>query len=118
LGEDQARIAFATPEGRFEIMLLHPDGGSAYALSYKPQKICESLEGGSKPNLLGVGHFHKAEFIPAYRNIAVFQVGTFEKQTPFMARKGLAAHVGGWIVSVTVGKTSNVIRGEFVAFYV
>jgi hypothetical protein len=118
LGEDQARIAFATPEGRFEIMLLHPGGGSAYALSYKPQKITESLEGGSKPNLLGIGHFHKAEFIPSYRNVAVFQCGTFEKQTPFMARQGLAAHVGGWVISVTVGKTSNVIRGEFVAFYV
>jgi hypothetical protein len=76
------------------------------------------LEGGTKPNLLGIGHFHKAEFLPSYRNIAVFQAGTFEKQTPFMARKGLAAHVGGWVISVTVGKTSNVIRGEFVAFYV
>lgn len=118
LGEDQARFAFHTPEGNYEVMLLHPGGGSAYALSYKPQKIIESLEGGTKPNMLAVGHFHKAEMIPSYRNIAGVQVGTFEKQTPFMARQGLAAHVGGWIMTVTIGKTHNTIRGEFVAFYV
>lgn len=118
LGEEQARIAFSTPAGRFEVMLLHPGGGSAYALSYKPQKIVESLEGGTKPNMIGIGHFHKAEMIPSYRNVAVMQAGTFEKQTPFMARQGLAAHVGGWIVTVTVGETWNIIKGEFVAFYV
>jgi hypothetical protein len=117
LGEDQAKVVYSTPTGDYAIMLLHPGGGSAYALSYKPQKIVESLEGGSKPNLLAIGHFHKAEMMPSYRNVAVFQTGTFEKQTPFMARGGLAAHVAGWIVEVCVGEDHNTIRAEFVAFY-
>jgi len=65
-----------------------------------------------------LGHYHKAEFLPSYRNVAVCQTGTFERQSPFMARRGLAAHVGGWIFDVTVGKGHHVIRGEFVAFYV
>ena len=39
------------------------------------------------------------------------------RQTPFMARKGLSAHIGGWIVEVTVGEMHNTFKGEFVAFY-
>ena len=117
LGEEQATVVFSTPKGDFSLMLIHPGGGSAYALSYRPQKIVESLEGGKKPNMLAIGHYHKSEMMPSYRNVAVFQTGTFEKQTPFMARQGLAAHVGGWIVDVTVGENYNTIKGEFVAFY-
>jgi len=56
--------------------------------------------------------------MPSYRNVAALQTGTFQRQTPFMAQQGLAAHVGGWLVDVTVGNGHNVIRAEFVAFYV
>lgn len=118
LGEEQARVRWETPNGKFELMLIHPGGGSSYALSYRPQKIVESLEGGTKPDMLAIGHYHKAEFMPSYRNVAVLQAGTFQKQTPFMARQGLAAHVGGWIVEVYVGDGHKVIKAEFVAFYV
>lgn len=118
LGEEHGRVQFETPNGKLLVDLIHPGGGTAYALSYKPQKIVESLEGGTKPDVLLVGHYHKAEFIPSYRNVAVAQVGTFEKQTPFMKRNGLAAHVGGWIVEVTVGKGTKRVKAEFVAFYV
>jgi hypothetical protein len=118
LGEEQARVEYQTPNGKFSIMLLHPGGGSSYALSYRPQKIVESLEGGTKPDLLAIGHYHKADMIPSYRNVCAIQTGTFERQTPFMARGGLSAHVGGWIVEVTKGKGHNIIKAEFVAFYV
>ncbi len=117
LGEEQGRVRWETPEGDFELMLIHPGGGSSYALSYRPQKIVESLEGGTKPNMLAIGHYHKAEMMPSYRNVCSVQTGTFEAQTPFMARQGLAAHVGGWLMEVVVGKGYNTIRGEFVAFY-
>lgn len=117
LGEDQARVQFKTPAGNYELMLLHPGGGTSYALSYRAQKIAESLEGGQKPNLLAIGHYHKAEFMPSYRNISVIQTGTFQRQTPFMARGGLAAHVGGWLVEVVVGRKTNMVKAEFVAFY-
>ena len=117
LGQDQADVVHHTPAGRFRLRLLHPDGGSSYALSHRPQRIVEQFEGGTKPNLLGIGHYHKAEMMPSYRNICTIQCGTFQRQTPFMARKGLAAHVGGWIVNVLVGEKTNCIRAEFVAFY-
>jgi hypothetical protein len=119
IGEEHARIEFRTPNGPFVLGLVHPGGGSAaYSLSYRPQKIIESLEGGTKPDLLGIGHYHKAEMMPTYRNVCGVQAGTFERQTPFMARGGLAAHVGGWIIEATVGDGHNRIRAEFVAFYV
>jgi hypothetical protein len=117
LGQDHAMVRFVTPKGAYDVMLLHPDGGTAYALSYRPQKIVEQLEGGKKPNMVAIGHYHKSEFIPSYRNVAMIQVGTFCWQTPFMVRKGLSAHVGGWIVEVSVGESWNIVKAEFVAFY-
>jgi DNA polymerase II small subunit/DNA polymerase delta subunit B len=67
--------------------------------------------------MLAIGHYHKAELLPSYRNIAIVQTGTFQRQTGFMARHGLAAHIGGWIVEVVVGDMHNIIRPEFVAYY-
>jgi len=85
--------------GNSLLRLLHPDGGSSYAISYKSQKIIESLESGKKPNVLGIGHFHKAEYI-FYRNIHTFQTGTLCGQTKFMKGKGLAAHKGFWLIDM------------------
>lgn len=118
LGEEQARVEWVTSDGgKFQLMLIHPGGGTSYAISYRPQKIVESLEGGTKPDLIAIGHYHKAELIPSYRNVTAFQSGTFQWQTPFMARQGLQAHVGGWIVEVTVGNSWNAIKTTFVAYY-
>lgn len=118
LGEEQAQVQFATPNGPYSLRLVHPGGGSAYALSYKIQKQIESLSGGNKPDMLALGHFHKAEMLPSYRNVCGIQSGTFESQTPFMARQSLAAHVGGWLIEVRVGDGLNTVKAEFVAFYV
>jgi len=89
------------------IRMLHPDGGTAYAISYKSQKIADSFEGGHKPNMLLIGHFHKAEYI-FYRNIHIFQTGTLCGQTKFMKGKGIPAHKGFWIVDVHGGGHSDI----------
>lgn len=86
-----------------KIMLLHPDGGSSYAISYKPQKIAESLEGGKKPNILHIGHFHKSEYLD-YRNIHIVQSGCLQSQSKFMKGRHLSAHKGFWIMDVDVTK--------------
>jgi hypothetical protein len=99
------------------IGLIHPDGGSSYALSYRPQKIVEQLDGGTKPDILAIGHYHKSSWIPQYRNVSVLQTGCFERQTPFMARNGLSAHVGGWIVEFAKGKGCGRMKAEFISFY-
>lgn len=85
--------------GKSILRLLHPDGGTAYALSYKPQKIIESMESGHKPNVLAIGHFHKADYM-FYRNVHCFQTATLCGQTKFMKGKGLAAHKGFWLVEM------------------
>jgi len=48
----------------------------------------------------------------------VLQSGTFQKQTPFMARQALAAHVGGWIVSIAPGSGCSAVSATFAAVYV
>jgi len=90
--------------------MLHPDGGSSYAISYKSQKIIESLEGGHKPNVLLIGHFHKSEYI-FYRNIHCIQAGTLEGQTKFMKGNHLSAHKGFWLLDIE----SNT-KGDVTAF--
>ena len=88
------------PTGSASRMLVqHPGGGSAYALSYAPQKTVESFEGGEKPAVLLIGHYHKLEFHND-RNVWVIQGGTTEDQTPFMRKRKIQAHVGGWIVEL------------------
>jgi len=79
--------------------VVHPGGGSSYAISYAMQKLVESYEGGDKPAVVLGGHYHKQEILN-YRNCWIIQGGTTEDQTPFMRKKKLEAHVGGMIVTL------------------
>jgi hypothetical protein len=118
IGEDHGNVTLETPSGRsFKVGVLHPGGGSSYALSYRPQKIVEQIEGGAKPDILAIGNYHKADWLPSYRNVSVIQVGCFQRQTPFMMTKGLSAMVGGWIMEYAPGKACSRQRAEFFPFY-
>ena len=115
LGRDCALI-FLTPNCKLE--LRHPWDGTAYALSYKPQKMIEAMESDSKPNILAIGHYHKAEYL-FYRNVHCLQTGCFQGQTPYTRGKGISVHIGGWIVTIHVDKNGTIIRfgSEFVPYY-
>ena len=115
LGRDCAVIKL-TPNCTLE--LRHPWDGTAYALSYKPQKMIEAMESDSKPNILAIGHYHKAEYL-FYRNIHCIQTGCFQSQTPFTRGKGIAINLGGWIVSIRVGTDGTIqsISPTFIPFY-
>jgi len=82
-----------------DMAVVHPGGGSAYALSYAIQKIIESLEGGEKPAVGLYGHYHKM-WSGLIRNVWCVQTGTQQDQTPFMRKKRLEAHVGGALVKL------------------
>ena len=115
LGRDCAVINI-TPNCTLE--LRHPWDGTAYALSYKIQKMIEAMESDSKPNILAVGHYHKAEYL-FYRNIHALQTGCFQGQTPFTRGKGISTQLGGWLVTIRVDK-DGYIQGfapEFVPYY-
>ena len=120
-GPDAATVRLVAADGQeYLVGLYHPDGGTAYAISYKSQKIAESLPGGQKPDMLLIGHYHKAEWLPRYRNIEILQAGCFQSQTPHMARKPTPAHVGGWLIEVTIGNRENLtgrVKAEFISFY-
>ena len=115
LGRDCAVINI-TPNCTLE--LRHPWDGTAYALSYKPQKMIEAMESDSKPNILAIGHYHKAEYL-FYRNVHALQTGCFQGQTPFTRGKGISVHLGGWIVTIRVDK-DGYIQGfspEYIPYY-
>ena len=120
-GRDRAWVDLRTRDGyELSVALLHPAGGTTYALSYRPQKITEKIPGGMKPDILLIGHYHKAEYIPGYRNVDVFQAGCFQSQTPFMAAKPTEATVGGWIIEVTLADRRHLVRrvkAEFISFF-
>lgn len=120
VGQDVAEVVLKAENGqKLRIRLMHPGGGTAYAISYKLQKFIESIPGGEKPDILAVGHYHKAEYLPAYRNVAGFQTGCFQSQTPFMARLGSQAMVGGWVIEATLAPKAALtqrIKGEFISF--
>lgn len=115
LGRDCAVINL-TPNCTLE--LRHPWDGTAYAISYKIQKMIEAMEADSKPSILAVGHYHKAEWI-FYRNVHAIQTACFQSQTPFTRGKGISVWMGGYIVTVRVDK-DGYIRGftpEFIPYY-
>ena len=115
LGRDCA-VVNLTPKCTLE--LRHPWDGTAYALSYKMQKMIEAMESDSKPNILAVGHYHKAEYL-FYRNVHALQTGCFQGQTPFTRGKGISVHMGGWIVTIRVDE-NGYIQGfapELIPYY-
>lgn len=101
LGYMQADIVLRNAKsGATSILrVMHPGGGTGYALSYRPQKIIEAMEGGEKPAVLLLGHYHKIDF-GLVRNVWYVQTGCQADQTPFMAQKAIEAHVGGFMIEM------------------
>jgi predicted phosphodiesterase len=106
LGQERARIQL-TPNCIFE--MVHPRDGASYAISYSTQKFIDAMSGGEKPNILFIGHHHKALYL-FYRNIHAFEAGCLQAQTGFMRGKRLSAHVGYWILEVDVNKDGSITR--------
>lgn len=79
--------------GGCTIRLFHGGDGNSYALSYRLQKLVESITGGYKPNILLAGHVHKFCYF-FDRNIHAVSVPAMQSQTSFMRAKKLAAHTG------------------------
>ena len=114
LGQDQAIIKL---KPNVIMMLSHPAGGTAYAVSYKSQKLIESFTGGEKPNLLFIGHYHKYDHL-FFRNIQCFQVPTTQSQTPFMKRKPTPAIMGGLLLDIFMDRKGiSKINSEYLPYY-
>lgn len=118
LGYMERDIHITAPEGSTVIRVQHPGGGSSYATSYAPQKIVESLQGGEKPHILLLGHYHKASY-NLIRNVHVIQTACTTDQTPFMRKLKIAAHLGGWVFEFSTDKYGAVTRfqSEYLPFF-
>lgn len=118
LGHMEHDIVLQGKKQKSVMRIIHAGGGSSYATSYAPQKIVESYQGGEKPHVLLVGHYHKAEY--GYpREVHVVQAGCTCDQTPFMRKNKLQAHVGGWTIEITIND-DGVITGfkqEWMPFF-
>lgn len=119
LGYMEADITLQAARGNAVLRVAHAGGGTAYALSYQPQKLIESLQGGDKPHILLIGHYHKAEVLPSYRNVRAVQGGCGCDQTRFMRKKRIEAHVGGWIIEFQQSKDGaiNRFKTEWLGFF-
>lgn len=115
LGQYQADL---TIDG-VKVRLIHPDGGGAYALSYKAQKIAEQIPSGQKPQILVFGHWHTSHYF-FYRLIHIFNAGCFECQSTMLLRKGINPTIGGWTAEVRTGndkkKTIISLTATFIPF--
>lgn len=109
LGEYSAWIEL--PNGA-RMHMLHPRGGGSYATSYKAQKIVEGYEGGTKPNILLCGHWHRrGHFGP--RGVETFLCGTFEGQSNLGIRLGLGEPDNGFYrIKVRLGDDGSIVKTE------
>lgn len=100
------------------IKVIHAGGGSAAAVSHTSQRIVDGYEDYERPDLLLVGHYHKAHYLPNYRGVAIIQTGTFQEQTPFMRKKRLHADLGGWVVTVGLSEEDKIVKlqAEFISY--
>lgn len=115
LGYMERDLVFAQPYGESRLRVIHAGGGSSYAVSYTSQKYVETLQGGEKPHIVLVGHFHKYDWADP-REVDVIQMMCTQDQTPFMRKRRLQAHVGGgiaWIRQNELGIFTSVKVQKF-----
>jgi hypothetical protein len=109
LGYAEADICLKYGTGSSVLKILHPGGGSSYATSYTAQKIVESYQGGEKPQILFIGHYHKFEY--GYpREVHCVQTGCTTDQSLFMRKHKIAAHVGFLTVKIKQADDGHVSR--------
>lgn len=118
LGYGEADISLRHGGGVAVLRVVHPGGGSSYAISYTDQKRVESYQGGEKPSIELAGHYHKASY--SYpREVHCVQTACTEDQSMFMRKKKLQAHVGYWVIKIAQDERGAVNRfaPEFFPFY-
>jgi hypothetical protein len=118
LGYVEADIELKAEHGSRIMRVLHPGGGSAYALSYSMQKMVESYQGGEKPCIVLAGHYHKFDY-NYYREVFTVQTGCTCDQSIFMRKQKIQAHVGGCIVEFNQAPSGiiNRFKVEWIPFY-
>ena len=107
--------------GKFEnpcwLRLFHPGGGTAYAISYAPQKIVESYQPGEKPHILFIGHYHKGMYM-LIRGVHTFQTMCTCDQSIYMRKNKIEAVVGYGFVEIRINNEGVLSRVDPAFFQV
>lgn len=101
LGHDEGDISL---NGLATMKLWHGEDGNSYAISYRVQKIIESITGGEKPNILVCHHVHKVNYIFS-RHIHAISPGSIQRQSKWMRGKRIEAHPAFVIAKAVVNDT-------------
>lgn len=98
LGYKEAFVTLEHPKTgkRARMLIDHPGGGSAYALSYAAQKRVEAAQSGEKPAIWAFGHWHKHGYF-VIRGVHCLLVPCTKDLDTFGRKKGLEYTVGGII---------------------
>ena len=118
MGYMEADFELKAPHGSAVVKVIHAGGGSSYAFSYASQKLVESFQGGEKPAVCIIGHYHKMDYCFP-RNVHCVQAGCMQDQTMFMRKRKLAAHVGFCTVRIQQDINGSITRfsPEFFPFF-
>jgi hypothetical protein len=95
-------------ETLFTIQVAHPGGGSAIGVSLKSQRWTEEWDGDKRADLVLLGHYHKADFLPAFNRVPVIQTGALVESTPFLKKKNIRQHLGAWLVTLRTGWSGHI----------
>jgi predicted phosphodiesterase len=91
--------------GGLRMYVVHPDGGSSYAKSYKAQKLMEALPEREGVQLAIIGHYHTYGVFKIQNTVCVMQP-CFQGQYPWLVRKGLYPTIGGQILELEYDDTT------------
>lgn len=119
IGHIEADIVLTAGDFKQIMKIQHPGGGSAYARSYKGQKIVEAFQGGEKPAILAIGHYHVSGY-SFDRNVHIIGLPGFQDQTIFGRTKHLRYEIGGVILELKMSSVTGAItrvRPEFNMFF-
>ena len=119
IGHVEADVVLKAGNFKQIMKIQHPGGGSAYARSYKGQKMVESFMGGEKPAMLVQGHYHVSGY-SFDRNVHIIGLPGFQDQTIFGRTKHLRYEVGGVLLEFKMSSKTGAItrmRPEFTMFF-
>jgi predicted phosphodiesterase/biotin operon repressor len=109
IGHLEQDVLFERPHGQLRMRIMHPGGGTPYATSYPSQKMVESFQGGDKPQVLILGHYHKFDWTYP-REVATIMAGSTCDQTSFMRKQKISSHVGFSVCSMGIREDGSLGR--------
>jgi len=89
--------------------ILHPDGRTAYALSYKAQRLINNLQPKMVPDMMVWGHYHTS-FYMHYRGIEFLQAPCFKDAGLWEKRLGMNPTIGAWMVDAVLSDDTQFIN--------